>query len=466
MEQIKLAQASWDQEKKHELVKLGSGNKPYADIIPYLENEIANSKRMTNFDYRISCFRSDGVYQLNRAIEELVGVATAAKNEGPSGGDRPINTVDVVLANGVRKKIPFGKIDLPDMGEDAYIDIQYDFAARVLYVRGTCQFKFQTLMDNIIGRTKALLNTDSIYKDQAFEINESIENGQPQILDLTNIDKEIMILSEETEYALSPLKARILHAEQCIQNNIPLKFGCLLEGPYGTGKTLLAFKLAKEAIEHNWSFIYLKSPKLLADTLRLSKTLDKNGNGVIVFVEDIDQITKGDRNAAMQDILNTLDGGDTKNMNVISLFTTNHLELIEPTFLRGKRIGSIISMSYLNAETAKKYVEHFCADITIEGDFEPVYKLIEESNIAPAFMAEIIENVKSNMVIRGDKTVKDTHFLVCIKSYLRQVGLAATKDTSLTKEVKLVQALRENLHDDEFQQSVRDNLQIVLDERD
>ena len=45
----------------------------------------------------------------------------------------------------------------------------------------------------------------------------------------------------------------------------------------------------------------------------------------------------------MQDILNTLDGGDTKQMNVIALFTTNHLDQIEPTFLRGKRIGSIVS---------------------------------------------------------------------------------------------------------------------------
>ena len=58
----------------------------------------------------------------------------------------------------------------------------------------------------------------------------------------------------------------------------------------------------------------------------------------------------------MQDILNTLDGGDTKQMNVISLFTTNHIELIEPTFLRGKRIGSIISLGFLDAKTAKKFV--------------------------------------------------------------------------------------------------------------
>ena len=47
--------------------------------------------------------------------------------------------------------------------------------------------------------------------------------------------------------------------------------------------------MAKEAIENSWTFIYLKSPELLARTLQLSQTLDKNGHGVIVFVEDIDK---------------------------------------------------------------------------------------------------------------------------------------------------------------------------------
>jgi len=53
-----------------------------------------------------------------------------------------------------------------------------------------------------------------------------------------------------------------------------------------TGKSLLAFKLAKEAIDKGWSFIYLKDPTILAETLRLCQTLDKNGNGIILFLED------------------------------------------------------------------------------------------------------------------------------------------------------------------------------------
>ncbi len=442
---------TWESEKKRDLVTLGNSGKAYPEILTYLENEIANSQKMVSFRYKIQCFRNDGVYQLHKAIEENIGVATAVADQKPSGGgDRPLDTIDVVLADGTRKKIPYGTIALPDMGEDAAIEIYYSEREKYLSVKGTCQFKFQSLVDAIIDRTNVLLNTNSIYKSQAIEINATVDNGQPTIMNLKSMSSEVMILSSETEYALSPLTARIDFPEKCKANNIPMKFGCLLEGGYGTGKTLYAFKLADRAIQNNWSFIYLKSPELLAETLRMAKTLDKNGHGIIVFVEDIDQVARGDRDAAMQDILNTLDGGDTKDMNVISLFTTNHLELIEPTFLRGKRIGTIVSMSQLTAETAKKYIDIFCSDVKLTGDFKPVYDLIGNSSIAPAFMAEIIENVKSNMVIRGDSTIEANHFIVCINSYLRQVALSKTKDTTVTKEMRLVSALKENLMDDEY----------------
>ena len=184
METIKNVQTSWELEKKSELVKLGNSAKPYPEVLAYLENEINNAGRMTNFDYKIACFMSDGVYQLNRAIEEIIGVTTMGKNEGPSGGERPMNTVDVILAGGLRKKVPYGDIELPDMGEGAQIRIHYDFHERKLFVRGKCQFKFNNLIDRIIEKTKFLLNTDSIYKNQTFEINADVDMGQPQLIDM------------------------------------------------------------------------------------------------------------------------------------------------------------------------------------------------------------------------------------------------------------------------------------------
>lgn len=199
-----------------------------------------------------------------------------------------------------------------------------------------------------------------------------------------------------------------------------------------TGKTLLAFKLAKEAINNNWTFIYLKDPTLLAKTLKLSKTLDKNGHGVIVFVEDIDQVTRGNRDTALQDILNTLDGGDTKNMNVISLFTTNHIELIEPTFLRGKRIGSVVSLGFLDAETAKQFLQFSFnkENYKLDEDLDSVASYIEKHNIAPAFMAEIIESIKSKMIFMESDIIKSDYIKGSVDSYLRQVSLSQKKDMS------------------------------------
>lgn len=211
---------------------------------------------------------------------------------------------------------------------------------------------------------------------------------------------------------------------------------------------MLAFKLAKEAISKGWSFIYLKDPTILAEAIRMAKTIDRSGWGCIVFTEDIDQVVRGKRDAAMQDILNTLDGGDTKNMNVITLFTTNHIELIEPTFLRGKRIGTIITMSTLDAETADVFIRKSfeVGDYVINESLTEVCQMVEEAKIAPAFMAEIIEKVKAMMVLADSNEVKADDIKFSVQSYLHQVELSQTKDMSETPEQRLIAAVNEVFH--------------------
>jgi len=109
MEAIKSVQTAWELERKSELVKLGQSSKPWTEILALLESEIENSARMTNFDYKINCFRNDGIYQLNRAIEEIVGVSHVQTAKQPSGGgDKPMDTIDIQLADGTRKKVPYG----------------------------------------------------------------------------------------------------------------------------------------------------------------------------------------------------------------------------------------------------------------------------------------------------------------------------------------------------------------------
>ena len=430
----------YEESQKQRIIEVCQSNMKYADVLGFIEGEIKQSKKMASFKYTLLCWKPDGVYQLNRAINEVFGSAVSKEDKSPSGNSN-IDTVDVILADGSRTKVPFGKISLEELGEDSEININYDNDRHLLLVKGQCQFKYQSLIDDIVERTKELLATESIYKNQALEITNLSE---PKIMTLAGIDKQFMVLSKKTEFELQPLRSRILYPEKCIAKGIPLKYGCLLEGKYGTGKTLLAFKLAKDAVNNGWSFVYLKDPSLLAETLRMCKVVDRSGHGVIVFVEDIDQVTRGNRDSAMQDILNTLDGGDTKDMNVITLFTTNHIELIEPTFLRGKRIGSVITMDCLDAETAERFIHETFSEAegySVDDDLSDVCNYIAKAQIAPAFMAEIVESTKSKLIFTEETHVTSFHIKTSVESYQRQVGLASKKAIIETPADKLAAGL-------------------------
>lgn len=440
----------YEESQKQRIIEVCQSNMKYADVLGFIEGEIKQSKKMASFKYTLLCWKPDGVYQLNRAINEVFGSAVSKEDNSPSG-DNNIDTVDVVLADGSRTKVPFGRISLEELGEDSEININYDSDRHLLLIKGQCQFKYQSLIDDIVDRTKELLASESIYKNQALEITNLSE---PTIMSLAGIDKQFMVLSKKTEFELQPLRSRILFPEKCVEKGVPLKYGCLLEGKYGTGKTLLAFKLAKDAVNNGWSFVYLKNPTLLAETLRMCKVVDRSGHGVVVFVEDIDQVTRGNRNSAMQDILNTLDGGDTKDMNVITLFTTNHIELIEPTFLRGKRIGSVITMDCLDAETAEKFIRSTftkAEGYTVDDNLTDVCNLIAGADIAPAFMAEIVESTKSKLIFTEETHVTAEHIKFSVESYQRQVGLASRKAVIETPADKLVVGLKSILGADKLE---------------
>lgn len=433
----------------------------YPECIRAAIDSDKQNHRMSRINHRILCFKNDGIYQLNKAISSVFGTVSSREDPNPSATPETVNMVDIKLADGTRCKAPYGDISLESLGPGSEININYDEDTCELIISGKCLQMYMGFMDDIFDETERLLNSESIYRSQALEVTDL---NDPKVMDLSSIDNQLMILSDDVEYALRPIIARITEPKKCIERGVPLKYGALLEGPYGTGKSLLAFKLARMATKNNWAFIYLKDPSLLADTLRLSRVIDHSGNGVIVFVEDIDQVTRGDRDIAMQDILNTLDGGDTKDMNVISLFTTNHLNIIEPTFLRGKRIGTVIPMGFLDEKTTRRFIEESfkIGNYKIVDDITGICKLVADSFIAPAFMAEIVEAVKARLVIDDSRKVTEKDLRYAVNGYLRQVELSRTKDLDESPEQHLAQSLRKVLHIDEIEAKLDDLVSTLI----
>lgn len=430
------------------------GETDYHFVLDYINNEIQESIRSIEFSYQIPCFMEDGLYALSKAVSDIVGYTNQKDEKAPSGSNPP-QMINVRFADGTNIKCPFGQINLPKYGNDAYIDMQYNKKTRTLHLTGRCEKRYTNDLDKIVELTRTYIREDSIYKNQAIKINSPEDS--PEFIDLTHIQNTNLFLTPEAQFATTPIEARIEKTEQCRRNGIDIKFGAILAGSYGVGKTLYAFKLAYKAISHGWSFIYCSKPEHTLYVLEVANMLSHNGKGCVVFIEDINEILN-ERTNKTNEISILMDGGETKNNNIISIFTTNHLDLIDPTFLRGKRIGSIVTLTHPDVKTAEKIINSAMVDENglsiLEDDCIEAAEIIEREQIVPAFIMEILDRVKAHLLYENKKTVSCQDIINSINSYKEQMNIARLKNKEIPKEQVLVNSLIENLGIKELNEKV------------
>lgn len=187
-----------------------------------------------------------------------------------------------------------------------------------------------------------------------------------------------VFVPDEYEYILkSTVDKFISNKDWYTKNNIPYHLGIMLYGPGGTGKSSLAQAIADyvkaelrvlpgDRIEDLPEMLFgmgevpstdqyrviliedidcgFKNMKLLMDRDRFDN--DNGNNG-------INNTTKG-----FASILNSLDGLLAP-FNVIYVFTTNHIEKLDPALIRPGRIDIKLNIDYLNKETFKKFCKFY-----------------------------------------------------------------------------------------------------------
>lgn len=446
----KFNQRQFDLNLKERLKKI-IDKKPISKIMEFMETEIQNSTELTSFTYNLKCFMTDGAYALYRAVESLEGYSSR-KGAGPS--DAPPQTLDVKFADGEHIKVPWGNIQLPSLGNDAEFNMAYDKSTRILRITGNCEKRYVELMDNIIDKAQWYLDNESIYKAQAIRLDSDLN---PHFLNLESAKDQPIYLKDETKAALTSIYARLERPDWCREHDIDLKFGALMQGPYGTGKTLLAFKLAYTAIKNNWSFFYLTDPTKVSQLLEIAGDLCTNGNGIMIFVEDIDLVITGKRDENMNRIINLMDGGDTKNLPIISIFTTNHPEKIDPTFLRGKRIGKLINMTALDSPTAREFILKTLGDTLKKGEtLDTVCEMAESYEVPPSFMHEVLDDVTTRRLMDGRKHVTEKDVIDSLKSYKAQMDVARIQTGDKSDYEKLTELLGKVLVGEQFKETLKE----------
>jgi hypothetical protein len=210
--------------------------------------------------------------------------------------------------------------------------------------------KFSLAINVFFNEVRQYLANNSIYRNKPVVVTQS-GWGTPE-LTITELKSNPKIVLNENE--------------RLVVNNLilgqlqdPGKRVYLFTGDYGNGKSETAMNIAVDAIKQGVSFFYLKNTKMFSKLLTFAKKYEP----AIVFVEDIDEIAAGEqRDAEMNQILNTLDGVETKGRNLTVLFTTNHEKRINPALRRPGRIDLIVKFSNPDRRSKeliyKSYVDH------------------------------------------------------------------------------------------------------------
>lgn len=346
-------------------------------------------------------FPQDGAVALDAVLRRRYGFAPATSyvEMGFFGPERkPPTLLTVETGPGVHVQVPWGAFVLPNV--HGTIQTGYDrkngrlvFSVKAKVLRRdelTIRALFDELRDQIANH--------SIYRGKAIRLRFIDDNGdriplpEPKFLETDSIDEAMLILPKHIERMVNVnLFTPITRPLDLLANGIALKRGILLGGIYGTGKTMTAAVASKLAVQAGITYIYIPRADELPEAIQFAKQYQSPS--CVIFCEDIDRVVTGDRTVAMDDILNTIDGIDSKTSNIIVVLTTNHMENINRAMLRPGRLDAVIEVPPPDAEAITRLIRAYGKGaIDPDADLSAVGAVLA-GNI-PAVVAEVVKRAK------------------------------------------------------------------------
>lgn len=345
--------------------------------------------------------------------------------------DVPFQMIPVAFRNGDYFEIPWGQYDLEEGDIRCGVGDDDDMPCFMITGFG---FKDKSLWNRIIEETKKEVVT--IYKGRALRMKFT-HHGDVMVPEELNLSKKgTLIFNPEVEEALeTSLFLPIENAQMCRDLNIPLKRGILLEGPYGMGKSLAANVTAHKALENGFTFLIVPDASMVGAAFKFAKRLAP----AVVFVEDIDEFLKRSRDD-INSFLNTLDGIDSKDNEVITVYSTNYIETIDRALLRPGRVDALISLDAPRKETVQRILNLYGAS------YAP--KASEHlAGASPALIREVVERAKL-LAMKRKQAISDDLLLECAHLLSRQREL--TKETTIQKDRTLQTVLEKVIFDQAY----------------
>ncbi len=341
----------------------------------------------------IEAFPFDGAIALMKALKQVYGWATPVPPR--SWWEAPPTMMSVDISPTERTQIIWGRFSIPGIEGTLMTGVGEKNGRSVFSINGSVKKKYVIAVAEIAELTRQIVAEESIYRskpvklhvDSAGKIN---FNEPPTFLDVSEAEENELIFSDDLmEQITTNVFTPIRHSDVCRQNQIPLKRGILMEGPFGVGKTLCALVTAKISQESGWTFIMIDRVTALTAALNFGVQYQP----CIIFCEDIDRATSGERTPELDTILNVVDGIASKGKEIMVVLTSNEAENINRAMLRPGRLDAVLSIQAPDATAAEKLMRLYGRGL-IALD-EPLDVAARElSGQIPAVIRECVERSK------------------------------------------------------------------------
>lgn len=356
----------------------------------YLETEVT-------FRETFDVFPWDGAAALEAVLDAKFGWAHATATPG-FWGPQPPQLVSIDVGPDEKKQVPWGSFTLPQV--KGLLQTSHSVVANrfVFELVAKVLRKDEATVRDVFARVREYLKTNSIYRGKAIKLRFLDDNGkplampEPKFLKVGHLREEHLIYSRTVQEAIKVnLLTPIERVSDCVANDIPIKRGVLLGGVFGTGKTLAATVAAHVATANGITYLYC--PR--ADELHLAIEFAKQyqSPACVVFCEDVDRVMSGERSVAMDDVLNIIDGIDTKTANIITVLTTNAMDKINAAMLRPGRLDAVIEITAPDADAVERMLRMYGGD-NIAPDTDLTAVGHELAGNIPAVIMETVKRAK------------------------------------------------------------------------
>lgn len=336
----------------------------------------------------------DGANAFNNAMHKMWGSTGVGKSIQTMFGKIKPSFITIDTGVGERVQVPWGRVAFSPLQANFYLGATENEFGMVFSLAVEAPRKYRAHIEAFFALVEKELRDSSIYRGKAIT-----GSPTPQFIDLSGVERERVIYTEDVMIQFETNMWSLLrYSDLMREHKIPLKRAVLIEGPYGTGKTLGGMLTAKEAIANGWTFIQARPGR---DDLKEVLNTAQLYAPCVVWYEDIDIVAGGGDYKSISSLLDALDGVTNKGKEILAGFTTNYVEKLHKGVLRPGRLDAVIHVGGLDRDGFEKLVRVAVPEklLASDVDFDAVAGSFE--GFVPAFAKEAIDRAMRYSIARN-----------------------------------------------------------------